>query len=236
MQAIPIRQEPTKQPSNDPSGAAPTNGGIPGQISQEEALKGGEGAKIDPVSLGRITDAANGGSTVSLGSIVEARLCLEIIDSLIPAALVLIFHAAKITLNKSVFQLTAKEKDTLSPVLQKCLESINLNFDSPWIALSVTAGAIYLSKIVEHGGKAKIDQTNEAKKNAAATEQKKADDMQATAKTEKTKRETPIVNMGGTLREWDEEDVKKVKLKRKRGDADARQWLTDNWVKKGGVI
>lgn len=223
------------QPQNSPPGGVPISGTIPGQISREEALRGGEGAKIDPLSLGRISDAAAGGSHVSLGSLLEAKLVLEVVDSLLPAALVLIFHAAKIQLNKSVFQLTAKEKDVLSPIVQKCLESVNLNFDSPWIALAVTMGAFYIAKGMEHVGKARIDQKNEAKKNASVKTNTTEAELQEKAKKLKDKLSV-VKDVPEILREWDEDDIIKVIKKRRKGRIDALDWLAKNWVKTGGVV
>jgi len=171
---------------------------------------------------------------------VEAKLVIEVTDTLVPTMLVLVFHAAKIQLNKSVFQLSAKEKDTLAPILQKCLESVNINFNSPWVALGVTAGAFYFAKSIEAIGKAKIDQRTEEQKRKSAV---KSAEESATAEKVRKKKEAeknaPVVNaevVTAVLREWDEDDVKKVIDKRRKGRPDAVNWLNNNWVKKGGVI
>jgi len=42
--------------------------------------------------------------------------------------------------------LTAKEKSTISPVLKKCLDRLDINFENPFVALAVTFGAIYGAK------------------------------------------------------------------------------------------
>lgn len=238
MQAVPIQ---SAIPISKADTGAPATGGIPGQISLDEALKGGETAKMDTISMGRLGDTATAGNQVSLGSLLEAKLCLEIIDSLIPSALVVIFYAAKIQLNKSVFQLTAKEKDALTPILQKCLESVNLNFDSPWTALLVTAGAIYISKIGEHGIKAQIDKKTESKKNASAAATQNDAEQQALAKAAKEKSKINLTAVkeetkNSVLRPWDEDDVKKVIKKRRKGPEDARKWLTANWEAIGGSL
>lgn len=229
--AIPIQTQTAPGTSPDPQ-ANPS--AIPGQISLQEALKGGDGAKMDTISLGRPGDTATPGNQVGLGSLIEGKLTLEMLDTILPAIMVLVFHAAKIQLNKSVFQLAVKEKDTLAPLLQKCLDSIMINFNSPWTAFGVTAIAIYGAKIFEHGGKALIDRKLEEKKNKQPG---KVVDMKQPVAREKEKEEPPKTTEPPTsLRMWDEDDVKKVIKKRRKGVDDAMQWLAANWEKKGGVI
>lgn len=233
--AIPLAVVPPQpKPGIDPKAAS----AIPGQISQEEALKGGEGAKIDPFSGGAMAGPAATGNSVSVGSLLEGKIAVDIIDALIPSLIVILFHAFKVVLKKADFQLTAKEKDTLAPVVQKCMDSIHLNFDSPWIVLAVTMAALYGAKIVEKGGVAVLDRKMEENKNAPdpskeqakrpATVVPNAPSVEEGAKVVEFKREE--------LRSWNDDDVKIVAIKRRKGPDDARQWLAKNWVKKGGVI
>lgn len=112
------------------------------------------------------------------------------------------------------------------------MDSIMINFDNPWIGLAVVASAIYGSKVIEHAGKSIMDKRFENKKNKKAASENKVS-RDTTSKSPNEVQEAVVV---GPLREWDEEDVRRVVKKRRRGIPDAREWLTKNWVKKGGVI
>ena len=205
----------------------------------EDAIKGGESAKMNPISLGDLTDQTKAGNQVGVGSMVEAKVALEWIDALIPALAVVLFHRFGYVIKKGDMQLSAKEKDTLAPLLQKCLDQLLINFNSPWVALGITATVIYGSKVMEHGGKAKIDKEKAEKDRVEKTESGKTKTSTGQpAMKAMVSVDTPIVdlNASGTLRNWDETDLAKVLKKRKRGRADAEQWLNDNWIKKGGTI
>jgi len=76
---------------------------------------------------------------------------------------VMIFHAIGMKLKKTDMQLTQKEKDTLAPVLQKCLDQLMINFNNPWNALAITVGIIYGSKAMEKGVVSYIDKKNDEK-------------------------------------------------------------------------
>jgi len=161
---------------------------------------------------------------------VDAKLVVELVDSLIPSLMVVLFARFKVQIEKSGMKLTAKEKDTLAPLVQNCLDALMINFNSPWVALAVTAGIMYGSKVIEHGGKAAIEKKNEEKKSAVRKEEKKeqTSDGKPAMKS--------VVEAVGELRPYDKDDIMKVLRKRKRGYDDAKEWLEKNWVKNGGVI
>lgn len=210
------------------SGASAAQGGAASLSPEEQALKGGDGAKIAGISLSDVSKTANNGGVspmgtqASLGGFVEGKLALDVIDAVLPAIVVILFAYAKITVKKSDFQLTAKEKDTLTPLVQKCMDSLMINFNSPWTALAVTAIGIYGAKIGEHGFKAVIEK--KAVDKAAKDQQKDKPVGEGTG------------NPDTGLKPWGEEEVRKVLAKRRKGVEEAKQWLTDNWVKMGGVL
>lgn len=123
------------------------------------------------------------GSPVSLGGLLEGKWAVDIMDSLLPAAIVAIGYAVGMKFRKSEIQLTAKEKDMLAPIMQKCMDTVLLKFDSPWSALFVTMVAIYGGKVLERGVVIAIDET-QAKKQAEVLKEKieKAEKIENPAK------------------------------------------------------
>lgn len=265
--------QPQPAPSIPTSGTPPISGTGGGASAPTEAdvLRAKEGAKINIISPGVLptgapgSGAPNNGNQVGLGSLFEGKMTIEIIDSLLPALLVLAFHRGGMVVKKTDMQLTAKEKDTLTPVLQKCLDSILLNFDSPWTALAVTAGAIYGAKLIEYGGKAYTDKETTKAAVKAAQGAKAGTTSQPLPKHPDTQTgpKQPAANLRVVPRDdnppgwpsaaespdgpnnivsdsglppWGEIELAKVKQRRKKGTEDAVQWLNENWDKKGGVI
>jgi len=156
---------PAQQPVNPgPSATGPLGNTVP----VEEALKGADHTKISAFSTSG-TSGLPGAATVtpqnnvSLGGIVEGKWAVEIVDALLPAGIVAVCYMMDIKLRKTELQLSQKEKDVLAPIWQKCLDSILLNFGSPWTALAVTMGAIYGGKLMEKGVVAWVDKKQEKK-------------------------------------------------------------------------
>ena len=98
---------------------------------------------------------------------MSAEIVLGIWDALLPAALVALMYKLGVKLKKAELQLTQKEKDMLQPILEKCLATINMTFNSPWEALGMTILVIYGSKV---GEKSVID-IIDRKREKDATEQ-----------------------------------------------------------------
>jgi hypothetical protein len=202
------------------------------------------------------------GNQVGLGSVVEGKVFVEVVDALLPALIVLAFHKGGMVVKKTDMQLTAKERDVLTPIVQRCMDQIMLNFESPWTVLAVTALGIYGSKIAEHGGKAWTDKKAAEMASKKATEAKSKTSQEAPPRHPQTRTDgqAPVVDMkpkddlwvphDGTspdgpigpadlpigLPPWGATELAKVKNRRKRGHEDAVEWLNENWAKKGGVI
>lgn len=176
----------------------PGSGPLGNTVSVEDALKGADHTKIPAFSLpgqpGQpgtvpvtpLTPASN----VSLGGIVQGTWAVEIMDALLPAGIVAVCYMADVKLRKSEIQLTQKEKDVLAPIWQQCLNSILLNFNSPWTALGVTMGAIYGGKMVEKGVVAWVDKKQEKKEREALEEKLQV--------VEGSRPETNIANQSAT--------------------------------------
>jgi hypothetical protein len=52
-------------------------------------------------------------------------------------------------LKPSDLKLTADEKKQLKPSIEACAKTIPINFSNPWIALGITALAVYGAKTVD---------------------------------------------------------------------------------------
>jgi hypothetical protein len=218
-----------------------------GGITLDDAVKGGEHTKLPIFSAsgGTTTPLQPGapGTTVQLGSLVQGKVVVDLMDALLPALLVLLFRKMKLDVRKTQMQLTAGEKNTLAPIVEACLQSINLDFSNPWVTLAFSAAIIYGGKVIEVGGVQWLD--------------KKAGEGQPLKE-----KPPPVVNMGGAPKRtqpptqnqpkpatdtapfvdikqpenviaWSEEDLRRVRKWGGYGEAKARQWLEKNWIKLG---
>lgn len=245
-----------------PNSPAESNMANKDNVGLAEALKGTDHTKITQFSVSDTSKGSGGpnsgggpnwtggpgsgggpGNSVPLGGLVQGKVVVELMDSLIPALLVVVFHKLEVATKKTDFQLTVGEKNTLAPIVEACLNSINLNFDSPWTTLAISLAVIYGGKALEKGGVAFLDKK--------ADESKPADPDRHNRPAKGFKPMTaaapsPIPDATDTgafvevrepvLPSWTEADVKKVEARRKRGRAEAIDWLNKNWKKKGGVV
>jgi hypothetical protein len=161
IQAPPVGQpeNPTEipAPGKMPPSAAPN--ALKGTISEADALKAVEGAKIStlqPFSPSG-TSPASSGQSVPVGGLMDAKLAVDLMDAVLPSALVIGGKFVGLEMKKTDLQLTEREKGTFHPVVQKCLDQLMLNFSSPWTALAVTAVVIYGAKVGEKGVVKKMD-------------------------------------------------------------------------------
>ena len=103
-----------------------------------------------PLGSGPVPMPDGAGARVNVKEIVSGELAIELLDKLLP---VLLSMGSERFLNMSVpkkaFQLNASEKNTLAPLMDKCLSQLNINFENPFIALALSAGFIYGSKFIE---------------------------------------------------------------------------------------
>lgn len=174
----------------------------------DDILKGNSNTVVSPVSLDTGTQQQQPiagqavqqpqNNNVSIGQMLEAKLAIELMDALLPGLFVAIFHAIEIKLRKTELQLTQKEKDTITPIMQKCLDTIMLNFSSPWTTLAVTCAIIYGSKLTEKGVVSWIDNMNEKKEMEALQEKtgigKKNGSIIAAIKKDEEKKKEEIIN------------------------------------------
>jgi len=136
------------------------------EVSKQDVFDTAKTAEITPDSLFSVppsspnTAAAAGSAkttstgtnttvNTSAGSIVSGTFAVGLMDSIIPAVLLLAANAMGYELDKKGITLTEKEKATISPAMQAYLDSININFNNPLYNLLFVVAAVYGSKIVE---------------------------------------------------------------------------------------
>lgn len=238
---------------NGPSGPEPEAGGtkvgaekqpphaLKNTVSEQAAQQGAAHTKIPAFSLADPAKAANQpgaapgatqpgatpgaptGNIVSLGELIEGKTGVELMDALLPAIMVVGLYAIGMKIRKSELQLTDKEKGTVIPIFQKCLDSIHLNFDSPWTMLAITLGAIYGGKVIEKGGTEWIDKLAE-KKLAKQAAKAAAAEAKANAPVTSEPSMNEIAGDGG----YTEDEIARVRRKKKIGREAAIKWLQNN--------
>jgi hypothetical protein len=94
-------------------------------------------------------ERVSNGTTNVNGEFITADIVLSLANTVVPIAMVLLFDKTlEAKVDKRNFVLTASEKKTLEPIVQKCLATLNMNFESPFTALAVVGGIIYGTKAV----------------------------------------------------------------------------------------
>jgi len=90
------------------------------------------------------------GTNVKAGDLISGELAAEMLDKV---GSVLAIYGAKqflgLQINRNAFKLSASEKNTLAPILDKCLASLDVSFENPWIALVMSVSVIYGTKFLE---------------------------------------------------------------------------------------
>lgn len=88
--------------------------------------------------------------SLNVGSFLEGKTVVEIADSMLPALLVLALSKfAGLQVQKSQLQFTAREKAVLSPLVDRVLESQNIQVTSPINALLIALAGIYAAKFAD---------------------------------------------------------------------------------------
>lgn len=225
-----------------------------GVVSEADALAGAGHTKMTSFSVSDMANKPGGpttpgtpGQSVALGGLVQAKIAVDLVDSIIPAVLVLLFAKLEIALKKTDFQLTAGEKNTLTPIVEACLNSINLDFSSPWTTLLISMVVIYGGKALEKGGvqflekktaeqkPADPDKHNKKKGPAIVAEMFPGSPTAKPPAPASPADSTNLDDFGTTAGPavWTEADVTIVEKRRKKGRAEAMEWLETNWLKEG---
>lgn len=157
-------QQTTQSQKPPETGQKGGNNGIPGSIPDSDVFKAVEGTKISTLSPMGGNDPLLGqpmGNSVPIGGLIDGGLAVELMDALLPSILVAVMAAIGAQMKKTDLQLTAREKTTLTPLMQKCMDQLMVNFQSPFAALGVSMLIIYGAKVTEHGVIQMIDKKAE---------------------------------------------------------------------------
>jgi hypothetical protein len=88
--------------------------------------------------------------TLNAGGLITPDIAVEFLNTIVPVVFVLLFKKIhNQTISKKSVQLSRDEKETIKPVLQNYLNSINFQVERPLDALLLTVGMIYGMKYIE---------------------------------------------------------------------------------------
>ena len=86
----------------------------------------------------------------TLASVFPSGGLIAVLDKLMSVLMPLSINAiAGTKLNKKDFALDASEKKAISPALDEAAKTIPINFNYPWVNLSVVLGGVYLGKTLQ---------------------------------------------------------------------------------------
>lgn len=229
--------EPTSPVSPQSAGSEASAGGT---VTADQALSGLDHTRISTVSPSGAPagagptplSSATPSASVSLGGIIQGEWATNIMDAVLPAIIVVAFHYLGVKLRKSEVQMTEKEKQTVAPVMQKCLDSILLNFNNPWSALAWTLLGIYGGKLIEKGGIAWLEKKEERMQDEALKEKiDKAERADNPAKFDYTNASAADIQSGNVATPADpftEQDIRARMKKGKCSREKAIEWLRRN--------
>lgn len=96
-----------------------------------------------------IKQTNTGSKPLQAGSFISGDFTTNLMDSLIPALIVLAASYTGYGIDKKSFQLTEKEKQLISPAMQQYLDSLSINFNNPFYNLLFVISTVYGAKILE---------------------------------------------------------------------------------------
>jgi hypothetical protein len=213
-----------------------------GTVTAEEALAGTKHTTLSGFSASGtpgqaapgMVNGANPSASVNLGGIVQGEWAVNIMDAVLPALMVAAFYYFGVKIRKSELQLTEKEKQTIAPVMQKCLDSVLLNFNNPWSALAWTLGGIYGGKLMEKGLVNWIDKLNETRQDEVLRDRAAAAEREANpAKYDYTNQSAHDIQSGNVVIEgqqlYTEEDIRRRMKDGKCSRDKAIKWLNKKY-------
>lgn len=161
-----------------------------------------------------------------LGKLMGGSFAVDLVDMILPSLVILLMRYMGYAMDKKDIQLSKSEKETLSPAVQDCLDDINIDFNNPWVNLSIMLGIVYGSKMIDKGVNIKkIDKAKPKEEKKTMSEAVAAAANDAGEDGEETSDLAKFEIDYGKL-------VDEIRLSRKRGVGDAKQYLADNYPEK----
>lgn len=201
----------TPSPAPGPAGGKSAPIALQGTVSEQEAIAASAHTHINTLT-GGLTGSASPiqtGQTVPIGSLIDGKLAVELMDASVPALMVFLLLKTGLKVRKTELQLTEKEKGVLAPIVSKCLETLMINFSNPWAALGVTMIAFYGAKILPAVAE-KIEEKGQKREAAKTAEVVKKNEPVASV----APAEVPTANVKSSVMPWEPtEEMIKQKMK-----------------------
>lgn len=110
----------------------------------------GSGSQSEPFKEPGNAPGQPQGSTLNAATLIDASTAVNLFDIIVPTILSAVLKSVKgRQVAVSRFQARASEKETIKPVLQMYLQSINFNVDNPFNALLIVCAVVYGPKMIE---------------------------------------------------------------------------------------
>jgi len=106
-----------------------------------------ETRSTDKENVGKDEETPSG--KIKLGKVISGKNAVAMINIFIPSFVVFAFRRAGYSTSKPEWKLNKEEQETMTPVVQQCLDYIIINFDNPFYALAFVAVMIYGSKAMD---------------------------------------------------------------------------------------
>jgi hypothetical protein len=107
-------------------------------------------------------------TNVNAREIISGELATDLMDKILPVIVSIVARKfMDLEVPKKQFQLTASEKSTIAPIMDKCLSTLNISFENPFYALLASLTFIYGSKVIDIANNPEFTQA--AKKVTKAT-------------------------------------------------------------------
>ncbi len=89
-------------------------------------------------------------TNVNAREIISGELATDLMDKILPVIVSIVARKfMDIEVPKKQFTLTASEKSTIAPIMDKCLATLNISFENPFYALLASLAFIYGSKVID---------------------------------------------------------------------------------------
>lgn len=120
-------------------------------LSDSEAIETGKHTETGTMPSVSDTATAQPSSPqgMKLGNTVSGKFVVDMTDVIMPALTVWVVSLMGYGFEKKQLLLTAKEKETLTPLVQAYLDSVNVNFNNPFNNLLFGLAMVYGAKIID---------------------------------------------------------------------------------------
>jgi hypothetical protein len=92
----------------------------------------------------------NGSETpLNLANFLTPELTISLIDNILPLAVTIVTGFIGYRIKRNDLKLTAGEKNTIEPIVEQCLQQMNLVINNPFVALGLSLSIIYGTKTID---------------------------------------------------------------------------------------